>query len=141
MKKLLFGLLVILVITSLMISCKTTTTPALTSTTSVSTTSQVSSTNTGNTQITTVTSEPTSTTPLTVITTSESNWWDKFGTPEYGGTLTLREATLDVGSFDSYSWLDAASTSFPWSDPLFANNWTYDRAEYGFKTLWTPESY
>ena len=32
--------------------------------------------------------------------TVEANWWDEWGEPEYGGTLTIRTTFVNPGSFD-----------------------------------------
>ena len=51
--------------------------------------------------------EPTHTTSKQVITsstvtTTQANWWDKLGTPTYGGILTIRASSLDAVSFDPH---------------------------------------
>lgn len=52
----------------------------------------------------------------------ESYWWDKFGEPQYGGSLNIQTSSLspkwdtNIGLPDSYLY-----------EPLFASDWTRDR--------------
>ena len=57
-------------------------------------------------------------------------WWDKFGEPEYGGTIiTVKRAVAPV--FDPYGggypgWQ-------PWLEGLLAWDWALDRKVWNFK--------
>ena len=90
-----WGALTCFIVTSLILaSCtKTTTTSTSTSTTTTSTT-----TTTKTTATTTTVVGPTTTTTTTAAT---GNWWDKLGTPTYGGEMVIR-IDKDIVSFDPY---------------------------------------
>lgn len=77
-------------------------------------------------QTTTLASQPatsvTTTTPPATTTVNTTNWWDKFGTPQYGGTLNIR-----LGQFDYSIWdpQDPRSGAYNLAyEPLFAYSWT-----------------
>ncbi len=57
------------------------------------------------------------------------NWWDKFGEPQYGGTLTLATGSLSP-KFDTTDW------TFPTTnhhfENLFCGDWTLDRKVWPF---------
>jgi peptide/nickel transport system substrate-binding protein len=115
-KKLLAVVLVLLVASSLFIACKIT--PNATSTTS----------------------KPAQTPQ--VITTSKlsataANWWDKFGEPKYGGTMSL-QTNMFPTNFDPYSFFGLMNYVY---EPLIAHDWKYDRSKFGFTGSWAPESY
>ena len=73
---------------------------------------------------------------------SQTNWWDKFGQPKYGGTLTIRaggDTSIDAGSFDPAKGFIAGPT--PWFEPLFHYDWAVDRSIWAFQTGWVPYEY
>ena len=119
-KRLLFGFLILsIILTSLLVACAPSTSTSTTGSTTQATT-------------------PTSTTPkTTATTTAAANWWDKFGTPQYGGTIIFRMDNLQL-TFDPWT---------PWnhcwylSDTLFAPDWTLDRSIWDFQTPFVPEAY
>lgn len=127
-KKVLLGLLVIvLAALPLFSACKSTTsTPAQTSSTTVET------------QVTT----PVQTTSVsTVSPTTQAEWWDKFGTPQYGGTLTCRIDRLSLG-LDPYSGSWGAGGQYMYySDFLWQGDWTLNRNTWDFSTTFTPQEY
>jgi peptide/nickel transport system substrate-binding protein len=90
---------------------------------------------------TTTTPKPTATTPAPTTTTpmpTQANWWDKFGTPQYGGTIT-RQVTSISPTFDP---LDGPAASIEyWHENTFFYNWTIDRAVWPFKLVFTPDEY
>ena len=67
------------------------------------------------------------------------NWWDKYGEPEYGGTLTYSTwMGSDVTVWDPYRGLD-----FTWVCSLFYENlahqdWTLDREIFSYEGSFTP---
>lgn len=134
MKKLLIGLLMILIITSLLVSCQTTTTQSTTSTASTTASTAVSTT------ITTQSNNPSSTVPATTVTSAQSqtNWWDTFGTPQHGGELNLYSRNTIKSTFDP-------NLSFNSNDVLFEKllfySWTQDREEYPNTSGLIPEKY
>jgi len=82
------------------------------------------------------TSEPLKTQP----TATKANWWDKDGTPQYGGTLNLpsfRTGNLE-GNFDVWNMMDFSAGYF---DELFDYDWTLDRNVFGFQVGWVPDEY
>jgi peptide/nickel transport system substrate-binding protein len=73
-----------------------------------------------------------------VVTPGEGNWWDKFGEPQYGGTITISGGVPTT--FDPANWLTSGTTGF--FDQLFIWDWTVDREkEWPFKTYVVPEKY
>jgi peptide/nickel transport system substrate-binding protein len=78
---------------------------------------------------------PTATTPAP---TAKANWWDKFGQPEYGGTLTVRTDVLPE-NFDPYP--NFATLAWYLYESLFNHDWTLDRNVFDFTYRWTPPEY
>lgn len=68
----------------------------------------------------------------------KADWWDSFGEPEYGGTITLREAslTIDLDPGSSYGGLYVYS-----GDYLWVPDWTVDRNTWKFNTQYVPQEY
>jgi hypothetical protein len=77
----------LLVLSMVLASCGTKTTPTTTTTTTPTTKPTT----------TTITTTKPTTTPTT--TTTGGKWWDKYGVPQYGGTITFRN-TGDPVYFD-----------------------------------------
>jgi len=106
-KKILYGLLIIAVIsTSLLFAC-----------TEPETTIKTSSASTTMTQAATSTSAVTSTS-----TANTANWWDKFGEPKYGGTITV---SCGIGGsipsgFDPANWMNIVTINL---ETLFTSDW------------------
>ncbi|MFC1933008.1 ABC transporter substrate-binding protein [Chloroflexota bacterium] len=63
------------------------------------------------------------------------NWWDKFGEPQYGGTITLR-ARRDIAHFDPYWRANPLNL-----ENLCSSDWKLDRKIYDFKTAMVPLEY
>jgi len=121
---------ILLVISIILASCAETTTSS-TSTSAATATSTTS-------KSTTSTVTTTQTSATTQSTTTASNWWDKFGKPQYGGKITLAVSSytenFDVTTFSS-------GESQMWYDALFEPDWTTDRNEWAFTTDFTPDQY
>ena len=62
------------------------------------------------------------------------NWWDVFGEPEYGDTLTIRVTAIDTSPDP---WESTQTTDV--YDRLFIFDWTLDRDIWSFK-LWQAPS-
>jgi peptide/nickel transport system substrate-binding protein len=96
------------------------------------------------TPITTIITKPTTTTTqATTPVTTTGNWWDKFGTPQYGGTIIIR-TTTDVASFDPYftgSNYAGHLIQSLYMEMFGALDWTVDRKIWDFKTRWRPPPY
>lgn len=132
------GLIVsVLILLSLILaSCASTTTTPSTTQTSQPSPSSITTQSTPSTPVSTSTSPaPPPTTPPT-----QANWWDKFGTPQYGGTINVQLSTLRL-NFDTFDF-------FPgdWQDmvyeALFAQeDWTLDRSTYPFNADFVPMKY
>jgi peptide/nickel transport system substrate-binding protein len=110
----------ILILSLVLVSCGTKTTP-ITATTQPTT-------------VPTTTSKPTNTTqPTTTSTSTTANWWDKLGVPKYGGTITLQmykgPNDLDPYNYDSYGYQIAAA----YRETLGTLNWALDRKIRDFK--------
>lgn len=81
-------------------------------------------------------STPTQTTPASSPTsTPEAHWWDDFGEPQYGGTLT-RAVTNFGGGFDPYNWQNAQNSV--WYEPLWLPDWLEDPSSGIFAHMWVP---
>jgi peptide/nickel transport system substrate-binding protein len=80
---------------------------------------------------------PTATAPAPTAT--QANWWDKWGEPEYGGTMVFRVTTL-VDDFDPCSMMPSNAHHY-WYEHLFMHDWTLDRKIWSFKTGWVPSEY
>jgi peptide/nickel transport system substrate-binding protein len=113
----------LMILSMVLVSCGTKTTLTTTSTTTP----------------TVSTAAPTTTTKTTTTpTTTAGNWFDKFGKPQYGGTLTFRR-TADNGQFDPYqSNYEVACYYF---ETLSIGSWALDRKIYDFSIRWKPEIY
>lgn len=106
-KKLIAGLLIlILFLTSLMTACSST-----------STVTETTKTTTETTQTTT------QTTKTTVVPT---NWWDKFGEPKYGGDLVMRSANM-ADNFDSYNMQASDAMVLGIYETLLGEDWTVNK--------------
>jgi peptide/nickel transport system substrate-binding protein len=79
-------------------------------------------------------SEPTEAPAPTV----EAHWWDEFGEPQYGGTITIPAGTY-MSNFDTYSF-PGAEWDF-YYETLFQSDWTLDRSIWPMNTTYTPEQY
>jgi ABC-type transport system substrate-binding protein len=130
-----FAVSLLTVTAMVLASCNSTSTSTTTSTAS-STTTQIKT--TAISAITPTTSTSVQTT--TAATTAAGNWWNSLGTPQYGGTMTLRVNT-DVGTFDVYSDGAQASLDHLWLENLFSYKWTMDPTLYSYKDFWTPTAY
>jgi peptide/nickel transport system substrate-binding protein len=71
--------------------------------------------------------------------TTGGNWWDKFGEPQYGGTITIGTGSLP-STFDPAANFAPVSTTGCF-DMLFMWDWTVDREVYPFKTFVVPIKY
>jgi peptide/nickel transport system substrate-binding protein len=69
----------------------------------------------------------------------EGDWWDEFGEPQYGGTITVRAQQIDTFSLDPGNMLGLLWTQF--LEGLFFMDWTLDRDIYDYKTQFIPEEY
>jgi peptide/nickel transport system substrate-binding protein len=89
-----------------------------------------------------VTEEPTEE-PVTeepVTPTEGGNWWDKWGEPQYGGTITY-EYTGDVTSWDPYSPRTGYIAINMYANTLAEPDWKLDRDIWDFKINYVPMEY
>ena len=137
--KLLVILLVfILINTSLLAACSAaaTTNPVPAQTAASVTASQAASAATSK-PATTAVSAVTSASPS--ATSAKSKWWDKFGTPQYGGDITVR-STIYNSNFDPWYAGPFAGLCYQY-ESLFWEDWTLDREIYSFPGPFVPEEY
>jgi peptide/nickel transport system substrate-binding protein len=81
---------------------------------------------------------PTATAPApTAPAPAGANWWDKFGEPEYGGTITFRRDQIQF-CFDPKDPFNYCTYT---NEPLFVDNWVLDRNIWGFQNFFNPEPY
>ena len=110
-----------------------------TSTVSTSNSTTTSRTATSTTQSTTskTTANVTTTNPTT--TSATGNWWDSLGTPQYGGTFTLRIAT-EPTQWDPYAF-PGEDMSENWLEMLGGDNWTLDPKDFSYSIIFRPDAY
>jgi peptide/nickel transport system substrate-binding protein len=123
MKKYIIGATIGLLLLIAMVLPSCTTTTATTTSLNPTTTATMS------------TSAPPATTPAT-----QSNWWDKFGEPAYGGEIIIREGDLTGMSWDPSSPFGSFYTQFP-VETMFQADWAVDRKLWAFQYGFTPIEY
>ena len=95
--------------------------------------------------VTTTTSKQTVSTTTSAVTTTAStaakaNWWDTFGTPQYGGTLIQAQSGLFIPNVDPYASFGGGF--FQWDlSTLWHNDWTTPRDAFAFNTIFTSPDY
>jgi peptide/nickel transport system substrate-binding protein len=72
--------------------------------------------------------------------TTDSNWWDSFGKPQYGGQMIIR-ASRNIVNFDPFSNGALTTIQTAWMEKLHADDWTLDPAVFDYKTCWRPSQY
>ena len=72
--------------------------------------------------------------------TTGSNWWDKLGTPKYGGEMIIR-ADRNIMNFDPYFGDKSANINSAWMEKLQTDDWTLDPVVFDYKTCWRPPQY
>ena len=121
-KGIIWGLLTCLIVTSMVLaSCNKTT--ASTSTPTQTTTTKTNTTTTANTTV------PTTTTATTTAATG--NWWDTLGTPQYGGTMTLR-INSNPTSFDMNQGTMPTQLYDMYFEQLMSPDWTVNTATFPY---------
>jgi peptide/nickel transport system substrate-binding protein len=122
-----------LIITSLVLASCTTKTTSSTSTMTTTTT-------TSTTTRTTATTTKTATTTMPTTTAATGNWWDSLGTPQYGGTMTLR-VKQDITVFDPFTSAFNVTIESAWMERLFADNWTISPSTYAYQLQFRGSDY
>jgi peptide/nickel transport system substrate-binding protein len=131
--------LTFLLVTSLLLaSCNKSTTTSTTTTTTSQITTPTTTTTTN--QITTPTTTTTTVVSTTATTTSTGNWWDKLGTPTYGGTLVDR-MQQNITTFDPYTSTNGQSGYAPYLSQLWQGNYATDPSIWDFQIGWLPDQY
>ena len=125
-KVFLFWLIIILLTSSFTLVACTTTTQTSTSTPVITTTKSSS---------TATTSKVTTT---SISTSTQANWWDKFGTPKYGGTINVVIGFMGL-NLDVYQMV-GADVDF-WYENLFEPSWTMDRKAWPVAGNFFPDEY
>ncbi len=129
-----FALSALVVISMILTSCGTKTTPP-TQTTAITTT-------------TTTTTKPTATIPATTVvpttkptTATTGNWWNKFGIPQYGSTITIR-VKQGATYFDPwYSDRYSGNMEALYMETLCTYDWALDRNLWEYNIGWVPVQY
>lgn len=91
--------------------------------------------------------EPTEVTEPTAVPTEppavEANWWDEWGVPEYGGTLTIRTTFVNPGSFDPTAGMMGGGgfASNLMYEGLAGPDWALDRDIWSYPTGFVPLEY
>jgi peptide/nickel transport system substrate-binding protein len=75
---------------------------------------------------------------LTVSTTA-THWWDKFGIPQYGGTITLR-LDRDIVNFDPY-YGSGMSINAVFMEKLHTDDWTLDPTTFDYRIAFRPNTF
>jgi len=121
-------------------SCSKSTTTTTTTTSSQTSTPTMTTSSTSVPTSVTSTALTTSSTAVSVSTTSTGNWWDSLGTPQYGGTITMRE-NADVQNWDPYYSRLLTTIQSAYMEKLFAYNWTLDPTVYDYPGQFCPNQY
>jgi len=131
----------LLVTSLLLVSCNSTTTSNTNNTNGTSTTTTTLA---YSVKTTSLSLAPTTSTSVATIVsasvTSTGNWWDRLGTPQYGGTMTVCDS-VDPGFWDPNQGTTSASLEFIYMDSLFETNWTTDPSVQNFQLTYWDESY
>lgn len=80
----------------------------------------------------------TSTTTASPTTTS-GNWWDTFGEPEYGGTITFAADSLELEFDPTFPMVIFYNPGY--NESLFSHDWTLDRDTWNFQGYFVSEEY
>lgn len=80
----------------------------------------------------------TSQSPTTAAVSTQANWWDKFGEPQYGGTITL-QAGMIFPVWDP--WQAAPANAMYMYERLAHWNWTLDRNTWPMNSYFVPAQY
>lgn len=116
----------LIVLSMILASCGTKTTPTTTTTSVVTTTTKTTTTKTSVT---------------TTAPTTTGKWWDKFGTPQYGGTLTFRR-TADPGNYDPwYREVMGGGVAGLYLQEFITRDWTTDPNDWNFTLNIAPKQY
>jgi peptide/nickel transport system substrate-binding protein len=127
------GLSFLLVMAMVLASCTTKT--SSTTTTQTTTTPKTTATTT---KTTTTTTNPVTTTATTTAATG--NWWDSLGTPQYGGTITIRD-DADITNWDPWSSPGSDAVTDLFLDNLTGDDWTENPTTYAYQVDWRPPQY
>lgn len=116
----------LLVLSLILASCGTKTTETTTTATVATTVPTTGATTTKTTQVTSA--------PV-------GNWWEKFGTPEYGGTITFR-TNVALSIFDPY-WQHTAGDALLWYyETVGGYDWLKNRDAFSFdQGTYVPSDY
>jgi hypothetical protein len=72
--------------------------------------------------------------------TTNTNWWDKEGRPQYSGEMTIR-ASRNIDNFDPYYSEGYPSIYGGWIERLISDDRTLDQAIWNYKMAWHPSKY
>lgn len=114
----------------------------ITSTSTPTSTSTVTQTNVTTTSIISTTTTSTSATKSTTTsnTNKTGNWWDKLGTPRYGGTVSIR-INKDITQWDLGYGAGQTGIMYAYTECLIADNWTLDPTIFSYNISWRPSDY
>ncbi len=116
----------LMVLSLVLVSCGTKTTSTTIPTTTETTTP-------------TTTTTP-KTTPTTKPATITGKWWDKFGVPQYGGTINMR-IDRDVSDWSQLTQGSGNQLEVLWSEGLGMGDMALDREVWPFNTSYNPTPY
>jgi peptide/nickel transport system substrate-binding protein len=128
----------------MIVSCTQTTTTNNTSSTTTSTQTTGTSPTTQTTQTSPQATSTTTQTSTTQPPPTAGNWWDKFGTPQYGGTIIARTFFVNPGSWDPAAGMGIGAGGFATNnlfEELTFPDWTLDRTIWSYPTGFTPLQY
>ena len=125
--------LTFLMITSLvLVSCSGTTSISTSTTTTTPTQTTKPTTN--------VTTTVPTTTASTTTTVATGNWWDSLGTPQYGGTMTIR-LNRDISVWDPYNFETLPGIESAWMERMFTDDWTLNTTIFDYKIMFHPSDF
>ena len=66
-------------------------------------------------------------------------WWDKLGTPQYGGEMTI--ASRNIENFDPYFNEGLTTIQSAWMERLIADDWAVNPEEWNYRIHFRPDEY
>lgn len=140
-KKLLFILIMAILVSLSMITACSKMSAATSNKSSPSTSSSISTltpTQLNTTSSLTPAPTPTNTSSTISSAATAANWWDKFGTPQYGGDIIYAPARFQK-NIDAYYATDYGASP-DWLEPLWIPNWTISSETWSFLGPFFPDN-
>ena len=125
---------ILILVTMVLASCNTSTSVTTQAQSTMATTSTTTA------APTTTSTTVATTKPTTGTTATTGNWWDSLGTPQYGGTLTIR-VTTNITGFDPALSSGTFTIYSAWLERLHADDWTLNPSVFDYTIAFRPYQY